>query len=368
MIRRRVALIGLGIGRQHAAAYRALSNRFEIAAVCARSEESARKAADDFGAQYALTRFEDVLQLPDIDIVDLCTPPSLHVEQALAALRSGRHVVCEKPVAADVADIDRLAAAEAASGRRLMPIFQYRFGAGLGTLLGLQARGVTGDPLLATVEVHWRRRADYYRVPWRGRYETELGGALTSQAVHAIDALTCVLGDVRRVAAFATTAVNPIEVEDTAVVSLQMRNGALVTISVTLGSGAEITRHRFVFRNLVAESNTRPYSNCEGPWTFVADSADKAPTLQRALEEIEAARSASSVQVAPSKDDGAESLKGYTPPVGFEPQMRAFADALDAGTELPVTLADARRSVELLSAIYHSVRSGEIVELPHPNL
>lgn len=359
--RLRVALIGLGIGRQHAAAYRQLSNRFEIAAVCALNETQARAAAADYGASYAFSSYEDVLRQPDIDVIDICTPPHLHTAQALAALAAGRHVICEKPIAADLVDIDRLAAAEVASGRRLMPIFQYRFGAGLQTLLELQRRGFAGDPLLASVEVHWRRRAAYYDVAWRGKRATEFGGVLTSQGIHAIDALLCSFGRVRSVAAFTNTSVNAIEVEDCAVVSLRMANGALATVSATLGSGPEISRHRLVFRGLVAESNTRPYSNCDGPWTFTADD----PGDQAALD-IEVAKIAQmhtgDAATAPSGND--VKLKGYAPPAGFAPQLLSFADALAAGGALPVSLADARRAAELLCAAYHSASTGVVVDLP----
>jgi predicted dehydrogenase len=359
--RLRVAVIGLGIGRQHAAAYQTLTDRFEITAVCALNETQARAAAAEFGARHVFTRFEDVLQQPDIDVIDICTPPQLHTEQALAALASGRHVICEKPIAADLIDIDRLAAAEAASGRRLMPIFQYRFGSGLQTLLALQKRGVAGDPLLASVEVHWRRRAAYYDVAWRGKRATEFGGVLTSQAIHAIDALLCAFGNVHSVAAFTNTSVNAIEVEDCAVATLRMANGALATISATLGSGPEISRHRFVFRGLVAESNTRPYSNCDGPWTFTADDPANQSTLDAEIETIE--RSRSDMQIN-SSSPGSGKLRGYTPPAGFAPQMLQFAEALVTGGPLPVTLADARRAAELLCATYHSASVGAAIDLP----
>lgn len=359
-LRRRVALVGLGIGRQHAAAYRELAGRFEIAAVCATNEEQARAAAAEYGARHVTTDFDQLLALQDIDVVDICTPPHLHAAQAMAALHAGKHVICEKPIAPDLATIDALIAAERAAGRRLMPIFQYRFGSGLQTLLELRRRGFAGDPLLASVEVHWRRRAAYYDVPWRGRLATEYGGVLTSQSIHAIDALLCGFGDVQRVAAFTNTSVNAVEVEDCAVVNLQMRSGALAVISATLGSADEVSRHRFVFRGMVAESNTRPYSNCDGPWKFTADDPAAAAALADAVADIERVAARGSSAAA----DDAAGLKGYAPPAGFAPQFSRFADALDADEDPPVTMRDARRAAELLAAAYHSAAHGAVVELP----
>jgi len=139
-----------------------------------------------------------------------------------------------------------------------------------------------------------------------------------------------------------------------------MRSGALAVISATLGSADEVSRHRFVFRGMVAESNTRPYSNCDGPWKFTADDPASAPALAEAVADIERAASRGSSTAA----DSAAGLKGYVPPAGFAPQFALFADALDADAEPPVTLADARRAAELLAAAYHSAAHGAVVDLP----
>ncbi len=359
MRRLRVAIVGLGIGRQHALAYQSLPEQFEIAAVCAQSAASTRSAANDFGAAHALTRFDETLALNDIDVIDICTPPYLHAAQADAALRAGKHVVCEKPLAATLAQVDALARAEVQSGMRLMPIFQYRFGGGVQKAQRLIDAGLTGPALAATVEVHWRRRADYYAVSWRGKRATELGGVLTSQAVHALDALLYLLGPVRRLYAHTSTRSNPVEVEDCAAVSMELATGALVTLSATLGSAAEITRHRIVFERLVAESNTRPYSNSGDPWSFAADDAAWQTEIDAALASVETA--APTTVIAPADARG---LKGYVPPAGFDTQLRKFHDAIVGGGPLPVTIADARRAVEVLSAIYHSARTHTAVELP----
>src|ERR1700730_8986937 len=155
-----------------------------------------------------------------------------------------------------------------------MPIFQYRFGHGLQKLKLLIAAGLDGTPYLATVETAWRRRAAYYAVAWRGKWATERGGALLGHAIHAHDMLCYALGPAQRVLAYTTTRVNPIEVEDCAAIALEMADGSAASLGVTLGSAAEITRHRFSFSGLVAESNTRPYTNSGNPWTFVGDTPE----------------------------------------------------------------------------------------------
>ncbi len=155
-----------------------------------------------------------------------------------------------------------------------MPIFQYRFGHGVQKLRLLVEEGITGRAYLTTVETAWRRRPAYYAVPWRSRWATELGGPLVNLAIHAHDLVCYVLGPVRSVSAHLTTLVNPIETEDCGAVALEMADGSLCTLALTTGSAHEISRHRFCFANLSAESNTAPYRNTHEPWTFTGDTPE----------------------------------------------------------------------------------------------
>jgi predicted dehydrogenase len=336
---RRVAVVGLGIGQMHVWSWRRMKDRFTVAAVADVDDAKAREVGDRIGAD--VTTFEALLERDDVDVIDLCTPPSLHLEQVMAALEAGKHVVCEKPLVASLEHADRLAEVEAASTGRLMPIFQYRFGNGLQKVRALLDAGVGGRAYTSSVEVAWRRRAEYYAVPWRGRWETELGGVLLSQAVHALDMLTYVVGPPHRVFARLKTMVNDIEVEDCAAISMGMADGSLATVSCTLGSPEEITRHRFHFAGFSAESGTSAYESSSDPWTITPDHEG----VQPAVDEV---------------------LDGWAArPEGWWGQFERFGDFLDGATDdPPVTLADARASLELLTALYDSARRGVDVELP----
>jgi predicted dehydrogenase len=336
----RVAVAGCGIGAEHMRAYRALPERYELRAVCDIDMNKAREAAATFEILQAVANFDALCRMDDLDLIDICTPPHLHFAQSTAALAAGKHAICEKPLVGSVREVDELIAAEARSGRRLMPIFQYRFGQGLQKLKLLVEQGLAGRVYLSTVETAWRRRAAYYDVPWRGKWSTEMGGALLSHAIHCHDMLTYIVGPIKSVFARATTLVNPIEVEDTAAAALEMADGSLATLAVTLGSPHEITRHRFCFSGLVAESNTSPYTNSSDPWIFTGDTPEQAAAIEAALA-------------------------GFTPlPERFVGQFLRFANALRDGTLLPVALADARAALELVTALYVSARSGQPVELP----
>lgn len=338
-----VAVVGVGIGWQHLRAWRALADRFEIVAVAEPDEQRREAAAAKFSPAHTVADLHDVLELPGVDVVDVCTPPDLHREMIRDALSAGRHVVCEKPLVGSLAECDQVASWEAASGRRVMPIFQYRFGNGLQRLRHLAERGVLGRAFLATSETSWTRTAQYYAVAWRGRWRTERGGALLSQAIHNHDIVSYIGGPVARVFAHTATRVNEIEVEDCAAASLRLADGSLATLSVTLGSAVEISRLRFCFEALTAESGLHPYFPSAEPWTFTPASPEAAARID-------------------------EALKDFQPgPELYEGQLARFHEAIVEGGELPVTVADARASLELVTALYKSAATGDAVELPISN-
>jgi predicted dehydrogenase len=336
-----VAVIGCGIGRSHIAeGYARLPGKFEVRALCDLNEERLRTVADEFAVPRRTASFDQVLAMHDIDIVDICTPPTLHFPQAMAALAAGKEVVCEKPLVGSLKEIDELAAAEANAAGRLMPVFQYRFGNGLQKAKRIIELGLAGRPYLACVETAWLRGAKYYAVPWRGRFETELGGALLTHAIHSHDILTYLMGNVASAFARTATRVNPIEVEDCAVASLELESGALASLAATLGSAKEISRLRLCFEHVSFESSLAPYAPGDDPWQIIAASPEAEARIARALE-------------------GWSFLASR-----FEGLMTSYHHALATAGPLPVTLADARRSLELITALYHSAETGAAVALP----
>lgn len=336
----RVAVVGLGIGKRHIESFRTLGDRFDVVTVCDVDADRARTAASTLSNTHVAGCLDDILAMPDVDIVDLCTPPGSHYQQVLQTLEAGKHCICEKPLVASLREVDDLIAAERRSGKHMMPIFQYRYGHGLQKLKYLHERGLTGKPYVATIETHWRRRSEYYATPWRGKWESDLGGMLNGLTVHALDCMMHLFGRARRVFAFTATKVNPIEVEDCSAAALEMENGCLATVSATLGSVAQITRFRFVFSNMVAESNTVPYTSSSEPWSFSGDS----PALDAQIS---------------------DALAQFQPePERFEGQFLRFHRALSSGTPMPVTLADSRRAIELITALYRSAHSRRPVSLP----
>jgi len=334
-------VIGCGIGRAHIAqGFARHPDKFRVIALC--DTDAARLAAvgEEFGIARRTKAFDEILRMDEVEIVDISTPPFLHLDQALAALAAGKKVICEKPFTGSLADVDRVIAAEKETPNRVMPVFQYRYGDGVQKAKRIIDAGAAGMPYLATVETAWDRRADYYATPWRGRWRTELGGVLLTHAIHAHDMATWLLGPAAAVFARTATRANPIDTEDCAVASLVMQNGALVALAATLGSRREITRLRICCEHATFESGEKPYTPGDDPWTITAASPQAAQHIDKVLA-------------------------GYCPVAArFEGLFDSYHSALAANGPLPVTLAEARQSIELATALYYSAATDTPVTLP----
>lgn len=329
---RKVAIIGAGIGREHLAAYRALPDLYEVALICDR--DLAR--AEEIAGGISVTADTDVALAADVDLIDVCLPPHLHVPTTLAALEAGKDVICEKPIATSLSDMDQLEAASARNGRAVYPVFQYRFGVGVAQVLHLIRAGLAGTAFAASIETHWRRDAEYYAMDWRGTWAGEQGGVILGHAIHAHDLMCLLLGPVAQLRAQLATRVNAIETEDCAAISFTMKSGALVTSSATLGAGHDTSRIRLMFEGFTAESGLSPYAPAATAWTITPRNSSQAQ-IDAALAEVQAPR------------------------LGFEGFLHAVATGQEA-----VTLAQGRASVELVTALYASARSGEAQSLPLP--
>lgn len=337
----KVAVIGAGIGRSHIEGYAALPKCFKVATVCDLDAERAKDAAKNLPDCKIVNDTIDVMSDPEIDIVDVCLPPHLHYPVMMDALDSGKHVVCEKPFTTSLAEADRVVASAKKTGKLVFPIFQYRYGLGYQRLLRLVNKGMVGEPYAASMETHWHRDAEYYAVPWRGTWASERGGAIVGHAIHIHNLATKLLGPVAKVSAFLDTRVNTIETEDCGAISMRMESGALVTSSITLGSANDMSRMRICYEHVTVESGLLPYAIGEGDWTFTATD----PARQAEFD----------AEVAGLKSVSTR-FHGL-----LEETYKALVGAAGAA---PVTLEDARHSIELITAIYQASRDDVVVSLP----
>jgi len=320
-----------------------LPQAFRILACCDPNEQRRNAFGDRYNIERRVSDIDSILAFEDIDVVAICTPPSTHYSLILQALEAGKHVVCEKPLTESLQLTDRIIEAERHSRGRVMPVFQYRFGDGIAKVRHVIQAGLAGKAFVASVETAKSRGPDYYAAVWRGRFATELGGVLLTQSIHNHDLLLWLLGSVNSVSCAKTTRVNPIEVEDCAVAGLTFADGSLASLTATLGSARQLVRFRLCFENVTFEREAFDESSSspgDEPWTVIPRNRDLAAQITAKMDEVPTARR------------------------GFARQYELFYHALGTDSALPVTLADARRSLELVTAMFQSAETGRAESLP----
>lgn len=230
----RFALVGCGrISANHLEALRRHHEATELVSVCDVDPEALGRAVEHTGAK-GFYDLGDLLADSAADVVVLATPSGLHPEQAIQVAGSRRHVITEKPMATRWADGKRMVAACDAAGVRLFVVKQNRRNATLQLLKRAVEAGRFGRIYLVTVNVFWSRPQSYYEsAAWRGTWEFD-GGAFMNQASHYVDLLDWLIGPIESVQAYTGTLARNIEVEDTGVMAVRWRSGALGSVNVTM--------------------------------------------------------------------------------------------------------------------------------------
>ncbi len=230
----RFGLIGSGaIAAAHMDSLQHLDET-ELVAVWSRRHENAKKVAEEQGCE-AEASFEELVKRDDIDAVTICTPSGFHLEPALAAINAGKHVIIEKPLEVTVERCNQIIEAAERKGVKLGGIFQSRFTPSNQELYRAVQEGRFGRLVMGDAFVKWYRAQSYYDSgEWRGTWELDGGGALMNQAIHTVDVLLWLMGDVESVFAHAECLAHErIEVEDTVAAVLRFTNGAMGVIEAT---------------------------------------------------------------------------------------------------------------------------------------
>jgi len=174
-------------------------------------------------------------------VVHICTPHSEHAWMAIECLDRGINVVVEKPLAATMQEGEALIVAAERSSAKIAVCFQNRYNPSVLAMRAALTLGEVGDIVAAHATVVWHRTEQYYLDrPWRGTWSGGGGGLLMNQAIHTLDLLQWLVGDVASVAGSASnrSLAGVIEVEDTADITLQHENGVRSVFFATLANGA----------------------------------------------------------------------------------------------------------------------------------
>lgn len=233
-----LALVGCGrVAQKHLEALEGLKDKFELVAVCDADADALAAAARNTNAR-PFTSLPELLAAQKTELVVLATPSAQHAEQAILAARAGCHVMTEKPMATRWSDALSMVRACEEAGVNLFVIKQIRFNPLLQRLKKAIDQRRFGRIFMVDINVFWTRPQQYYdSAAWRGTWEHD-GGALMNQASHYVDLLTWLIGPVESISAFGGTLARNIEVEDSAVLNVRWRNGALGNMSVTMLSYA----------------------------------------------------------------------------------------------------------------------------------
>jgi predicted dehydrogenase len=341
--RLRVAVVGAGgIAKSHWVAYEAHHDDVEVVAVA--DIDDARAAA--FCAEAACAKpyqdLDTLLAEQEPDLVSICTPPGLHVEQTRKVLESGAWAWCEKPPCRSLAEYDEIVAAERDGGPYAAFVFQHRFGSAAGHFRALLADGELGRPLVAHCQTTWYRDAGYYAVPWRGKWVSESGGPAVGHGIHQMDLLLHLLGEWAEVRAMTARLVHDVETEDVSTALVRFESGALATVVNSVLSPDEVSRIRIDCEDATVEL-THLYGYSGKDWRYTP-----APHL--------AADDRAARWTNPPRDVASSHT------AAFAPVLAAYR----AGRRPPCSGADGRRVLELVAALYKSaftgtgVRRGEI--------
>lgn len=340
-----IGVIGAGgISHSHLLAYRSRANRdrARVIAITDIDASRANEMAKQYGIDRVFTDSTEMLAHPDIRAVSVCTPPFLHVEQSVAALRAGKHVLCEKPVSPTLAGLDAIAAAEREQGATFAGVFQHRAGQGAQQVKWLLDAGRFGRLRFGLTETLWQRPQDYYDVWWRGTWAQECGGVTMGHGIHGIDMLMWLMGEPESVIADAATVKLDIAVEDTSAAIIRYRNGAVGQITVTVNAQDNRSRLEIFGDDLQAVSSESPYDPTAAPFRLTS------------LDEARADG---------ARDEATRAFPEETRHLHV-PVVSDFIAAIESNRKPMVSTDECRRSMHIITGLYKSAMTGQRVSLP----
>ena len=334
----RIAFIGVGsVLPSHIHALEAAGERAELVAAVDPNVDRLKVVCAEHGIPQAYTDTAKMLAEVQPDIVHILAPPQTHFDLIQQALTAGAHVYCEKPLCASLDQFDRITALEAETGRYVSTVFQWRFGSAARHLKRLMARGELGRPLVAHCLTLWYRAQSYYDAPWRGKWETEIGGPTMGLGIHLTDLFLWLMEDWAEVQAMIATLDRDIEVEDIAMAHVKFENGALGQITNSALSPRQESYLRLDFQRATVECKAL-YRYTNANWTFsLMDHSEDQAELEK-WRHIE------------------QDIKGT-----HAVQLGEILDSLDRGERPFLSGEEGRRIIEFSTALYKSALTGELV-------
>jgi predicted dehydrogenase len=332
-----VGVIGLGsAGLLHTESYNAISDKAKVIVLCDKDKGCAESNASIYGAD-AHTNYRDILRRKDIDIIDICLPHHLHAKAAIEAAEAGKHVLVEKPIATTLKDADDMIKAAKKAGVKLMVAESHAFVPShilakemvdqgrMGRVFLAKAYEIVGD---VPVEYSWKT-------------SPEALGSLLDMGVHRFFVLRWIMGEVKSVFAFAEKLACELETDndDTAVIALKFKNGALGEVDLTCCAVSEPTNRLELYgtKGTIIEDHMweQPLMYCSNQPGFETEGWVK-PEVEHAP------------------------FPGYYG-ISFRNEVEHFVDCVLNDTQPKVTGEDGRAALNIALLAYKSVKTGKVV-------
>lgn len=304
----------------------------KLIAVCDIKPERAKKAGEKYGVPWYID-FQDVLDL-NPDVIHICTPHNTHAAITIAAVKKGIHVLTEKPMAVSLEDADAMIEAAQENGVKLGVIFQNRYNASSQALYEAVQSGKLGKIKGCRMFVTWDRSDEYYsHSDWKGTWDQEGGGVLIDQAIHTMDLMQWVMGDIDYLKASIDNRNHSlIDVEDVAEATIFFKNGAIGSLYAC----NYYTYDAHVFLEVHGEKGIAR--------------VEKDTALIRIQGEDD-------VIVTPEGDSPSSPGKSYWG-VNHRTQIEQFYNAVINNSEVDIHGQAGRKALELVRAIYYSGSHG----------
>ncbi len=338
-----VAIIGSGgISEGHGDSFGQFGDKVKVIAFTDVDIERAKYRAEQFMAPIATTDYINLLHRDDIHIISICSPPFHHFQTIKDSLQAGKHVLCEKPVVINLAELDEVEKMVQETELCFGGAFQWRFGTGVQQVKDLYDNKMFGTIIYATNKLFWHRTQEYFAVDWRHSWDKAGGGIIFNLACHGLDALIWILGDVAAVSAEMDALKYNLEIEDTGSVILRFKNGALGAVNATVNAHHQRSHLEVIGTKLEAISSEDPYGVAYLPWQF--NSVD--PEYEKEVQEYLSGRNYKFI------------------PASHRKLVKDFVEAIWEKRQPAINTNEIRRSIQVLTAIYKSNRISRRVELP----
>ncbi len=341
------ALVGCGrISKRHSELLgQNQINGAQLKAVCDKNISKAKLISKAYGIN-SYSCYHEMMRSEKIDVVVILTESGLHAKHAIELSEYGADIVVEKPMALTLNDADKMIESCDRNGIKLFVIKQNRFNVPVIQLRKALEEGRFGKLIIGTVRVRWCRTQEYYdQDEWRGTWEFD-GGVLTNQASHHIDLLEWMMGDVESVFAKSKQALANIEAEDTAIVILKFKNGALGVIEATTA--------------------VRP-NDLEGSISILGDKG----SVEIGGFAVNEMKFWNFVNKKPEDNDVLDRYSVNPPNVygfGHQAYYEHVVDCINNNKPHLVDGLKGRKSLELINAIYESIETSKEVYLNSSNM